>query len=121
MFFKKHHSIMTQEQILLEYHNLMISHIQAIEVSGYYTAQRIRLMQELIPLQKEAVEMEISHDLPNEEIQNKIIEFKRMQAKIDASMELLKQMDRLTEKAERKSNEAKKRLELFCKRHGVEI
>ena len=25
---------MTQEQILLEYHNLMISHIQAIEVSG---------------------------------------------------------------------------------------
>lgn len=65
--------------------------------------------------------MEISHGLPNEEIQNKIIEFKRMQAKIDASMELLKQMDRLTDKAERKSNEAKKRLELFCKRHGVEI
>lgn len=119
MFFKKHHSIMTQEQILLEYHNLMISHIQAIEVSGYYTAQRIRLMKELIPLQKEAVEMEISHDLPNEEKHDKIIEFKRMQAKIDASMELLKQMDRLTEKAERKSNEAKKRLELFCKRHGL--
>lgn len=78
-------------------------------------------MQELIPLQKEAVEMEISPDLPNEEIQNKIIEFKRMQAKIDASMELLRRMDRLTEKAERKSNEAKKRLELFCKRHGLEI
>jgi len=33
-----------------------------------------------------------------------------MQAKIDASMELLKQMDRLTDKAERKSNEVKKRL-----------
>ena len=110
---------MTQEQSLLEYHNLMVAHLQAIEASGYYTSQRIRLMQELIPLQKEAVEMEISHDLPNEEIQNKIIEFKRMQAKIDASMELLKQMDRLTEKAERKSNEAKKRLELFCKRHGL--
>ncbi len=44
---------MTQEQILLEYHNLMIAHIQAIEASNYYTAQRIHLMQELIPLQKE--------------------------------------------------------------------
>lgn len=104
----------------MEYHNLMIAHIQAIEASNYYTAQRIRLMKELIPLQKEAVEMEISHELPDKEKHAKIMEFKRMQAKIDASMELLKQMDRLTEKAERKSNEAKKRLEQFCKRHGLE-
>lgn len=64
--------------------------------------------------------MEISHELSEKEKHNKIIEFKRMQAKIDASMELLKQMDRLTEKAERKSNEAKRRMEQFCKRHGLE-
>ena len=111
---------MTQKQILLEYHNLMIAHIQAIESSNYYTAQRIRLMQELIPIQKEAVEMDISQELTDKEKQNKIIEFKRLQAKVDAGMELLKQMDRLTEKAERKSNEAKKRMEQFCKRHGLE-
>lgn len=98
----------------------MIAHIQAIEASNYYTAQRIHLMQELIPLQKETVGMEISHELSDKEKHSKIIEFKRMQAKIDASMELLKQMDRLTEKAERKSNEAKRRMEQFCKRHGLE-
>ena len=85
---------------------MMIAHIQAIESSNYYTAQRIRLMQELIPLQKEAVEMDISHDLTDKEKQNKIIEFKRLQAKIDAGMEHLKQI--------------KKRLEQFCKRHGLE-
>ena len=110
---------MTQEQILLEYHNLMVAHLQAIEASNYYAAQRIRLMKELIPLQKETVEMEIGHELPDKEKQNKIIEFKRMQAKVEAGMELLKQMDKLTEKAERKSNETKKRLEQFCKRHGL--
>ena len=64
--------------------------------------------------------MDISHELTEKEKQNKIIEFKRLQAKIDASLELLKLMDRLTEKAERKSNEAKKRLEQYCKRHGHE-
>ena len=111
---------MTQEQILLEYHNLMITHLQAIEVSNYYTSQRIRLMQELIPLQQKAVEMDINQELSLEEKRKKIIEFKRMQAKIDASMELLKQMERLTDKAERKSNEAKKRMEQFGKRHGLE-
>ena len=111
---------MSQDKILLEYHSLMVAHLQAIESSNYYTAQRIRLMQELIPIQKEAVEMDISQELTDKEKQNKIIEFKRLQAKVDAGMELLKQMDRLTEKAERKSNEAKKRMEQFCKRHGLE-
>ena len=111
---------MTQEEILLEYHNLMIAHIQAIETSNFYTSQRIRLMQELIPLQKETVEMDFGQSLSFEEKRKKIIEFKRMQAKIDASMELLKQMNKLTEKAERKSNEAKKRMEQFSKRHGLE-
>ena len=111
---------MSQNKILLEYHNLMIAHIQAIESSNYYSAQRIRLMQELIPLQKEVLEMDINHELTDKEKQNKIIEFKRLQAKIDASFELLKQMDRLTEKAERKSNEAQKRLEQYSKRHELE-
>ena len=64
--------------------------------------------------------MDISHELTDKEKQNKVIEFKRLQAKIDASMELLKQMNRLTEKAERKSNEAQKCMEQFCKRHGLE-
>jgi len=43
---------MTQEQILLEYHNLVIAHIQAIESSNYYTAQRIRLMQGKRPISR---------------------------------------------------------------------
>ena len=111
---------MTEEKIQTEYYNLLVSHIQAMETCTYYREQNIRMMQELIPLQQEAVEMEIPEDLPSVEKNMKIIEFKRKLAQIEAAHELLKQLDRLKDKAQRKNNEAKQKLDAFCKRHGIE-
>ena len=38
---------------------------------------------------------------------------------IDAHNELFSAINRLTDKSTRRMNEAKKKMELFCKRHGL--
>ena len=111
---------MTEEKIQYEYYTLLVSHIQAMETYTYYRNLNIRMMQELVPLQQEAVEMEIPEDLPFVEKNMKIIEFKRKLAQVEAAHELLKQLDRLKDKSLRKSNEAKQKLDAFRKRHGIE-
>lgn len=111
---------MKKERILFEHYKLTLDWFQANAAYNYYADMYIRIMEETISNESDKAEKEDFLHLPPTELSKKMIEFKEAYARIEASKELTKQIDRLREKALRKKNEAKQRMDLFCKRHGLE-
>lgn len=110
---------MTQEQILKEQNNLILVQMEALVTYNYYMDQHIRIMEELVSQQEASLSMEEIQNLSPEEREKKLFELKKNLARLEAGQEILKLIDRLKEKALRKNNEAKQRLDAFCKRYNL--
>ena len=111
---------MTKGQIQFEHYQLMLAWFEADAACKYYEDMHIHVLDESISQNKDKAEKEELEHLPPSELSKKVIELKEAFARVEASRELSKQIEKLKEKALRKRNEANKRLDLFCKRHGLE-
>ena len=111
---------MTQEQILFEHYQLQFAWLEADAACKYYDEINLQVMEDVVSQNEGKAEKEELEHLSPSELSKKLIEVKEAFARIEASKELSKQINKLKEKAIRRRNEAKQRLDAFCKRHGIE-
>ena len=111
---------MTKGQIQFEHYQLMLAWFEADAACKYYEDMNLHVLEDAVSQNKDKAEMEELEHLPSSELSKKVIELKEAFARVEASKELSKQIEKLKDKALRKRNEANKRLDLFCKRHGFE-
>lgn len=110
---------MNQDQIAKEYHKLLMEQMKNLTENECFIRYEIELNKRIHSLNEELLankDMEASS-----EEEQYLYNIKQMQKvhQIDAHNELLATVKRLTDKSTRRMNEAKKKMELFCKRHGL--
>ena len=110
---------MNQDQIAKEYHKLLVEQMKNLVENECFLRFEIELNKRIRSL---ADELNANKDVETSSKEEQYLhDVKRMQKiyQIDAHNELLASIKRLAEKSTRRMNEIRKKIEQFCKRHGL--
>ena len=110
---------MNQDQIALEYTKLLKAQLKNATESECYMRFEIELNKSIRLLSEELISnKDIDTSSEAERCLHEIKQMKKLY-QIDAHQALLTLVHRLSDKSKRQTNEAKKKMEQFCKRHGL--
>lgn len=114
---------MTEEQIKKEHNKLILAQMEAMTEVNLFYKYRIQILEELNAMGADLVKSQSTESLQSlseEELSKLNISVKKYTFHVKAGQELVTLIERMTAKSDRKLNEINKKLELFCKRHGIE-
>lgn len=114
---------MTEEQIKKEHNKLILAQMEAMTEVNFFYKYRIQILEELNTMGADLVKgqsTESLQSLSEEELSKLNVSVKKYTFHVKAGQELVTLIERMTAKSDRKLNEINKKLELFCKRHGIE-
>lgn len=111
---------MTTDEILKEQTRLLTSLHAAKAQQTYYANLCIRIMDEVNTLSKETLNAEIAKSpKTKEECHAQLANLNEINAKIEASQQVVFAIQKLSEKANRKYNDAAATYNRYCQRHGL--
>lgn len=110
---------MTEEQIKNEIQSLLEAITGAIIEHNFYLNQRIRVLQELNEIQNGILQLPKTDELSDEELYKRYHHIQGEQIKIKAANEIIASIKKLELHAKRRHEEKTKKLEKFCKQHGL--
>ena len=110
------------EKLKNEYGKLLQANIEAQTIHIFYIEQSAKFSEEIRVLhnQQKTMDKEELEKLPEEERWKAIMRMQKQAICLQEALKLLDLIERQRDKAKRKSNETKQRLESFCKHHGIE-
>lgn len=110
---------MNPDQIAKEFHKLLVEQMKNLTENECFIRYEIDLNKRIRSLNEELIAGKDVEALSKEEQYLHDVGQMQKVYQIDAHNELLSTIKRLTDKSTRRMNEAKKKMELFCKRHGL--
>lgn len=110
---------MNQDQIALEYRKLLLDQIKALTANECFIRYEMELSKSIRSLDEEFLSNKDVETSSEEERYLQDIKQVQRAYQIEAHQELITTVKRLTDKAIRRQNEIQKKMELFCKRHGL--
>ena len=114
---------MTEEQIKKEHNKLILAQMEAMTEVNFFYKYRIQILEELNAMGADLLKGQSTESLPSlseEELSKLNVSVKKYTFHVKAGQELVTLIERMTAKSDRKLNEINKKLDLFCKRHGIE-
>lgn len=110
---------MNPDQIAKEFHKLLVEQMKNLTENECFIRYEIELNKRIRSLNEELIaSKDVETPSKEEQYQHDVRQIQKVY-QIDAHNELLSTVKRLTDKSTRRMNEAKKKLEQFCKRHGL--
>ena len=114
---------MTEEQILKEHAKLIKAQVETLTAINFYHDCRTQIWTQLNTMAEEILSSESARsvkDLSKEKASALDFRLQEYVFRQKAASELTTIIERMTAKSERKLNEIEKKLDAFCKRHGIE-